>query len=169
MSPTKNHILILLSTSEKTSFGKDDSASQSLPQKVFSALWEVESEVNNGGFSQYFLNSTSESASFVVEALEIVGASKNGTHLQECDRHRIPRWITAIGGSDPVGGGVFPGWSCLRHWSRLPRNSSRTLTISRICYLLTFPNTQRNSGRCLSRMTHDSSGCPTVANIPFTH
>src|SRR5437867_7886378 len=58
MSPTKNHIL----------------TSQSLPQKVFSALWEVESEVNNGGFSQYFLNSSAESASFVVEALETVGA-----------------------------------------------------------------------------------------------
>jgi len=76
LSPTKNHILILLSSSEKTSFGKEDFASQTLPQKVFSAIWEVESEVNNGGFSQYFLNSSSESASFVVEALEILGAPK---------------------------------------------------------------------------------------------
>ena len=76
MSPTKNHILILLSASEKASFGKEDFASQSLPQKVFSALWEVESEVNNGGFSQYFLNSSSESATFVVEALETLGAPK---------------------------------------------------------------------------------------------
>jgi hypothetical protein len=48
----------------------------SLPQKVFSAIWEVESEVNNGGFSQYFLNSSAESASFVVKALETVGAPK---------------------------------------------------------------------------------------------
>jgi hypothetical protein len=76
MCPTKNHILILLSGSEKTSFGKEDFASQSRPQKVFSAIWEVESEVNNGGFSQYFLNSSSESASFVVDALEILGAPK---------------------------------------------------------------------------------------------
>lgn len=76
MSPTKNHILILLSESDKTSFGKEDFGSQSLPQKVFSAIWEVESEVNNGGFSQYFLNSSSESASFVVEALEILGAPR---------------------------------------------------------------------------------------------
>ena len=74
MSPTKNHILILLSSSEQTSFDKEDFASQSLPQKVFSAIWEVESEVNNGGFAQYFLNSSAESASFVVEALETVGA-----------------------------------------------------------------------------------------------
>jgi hypothetical protein len=49
---TKNHILINLSASEKTSFWKKDSTSQSLQQKVFSAVWHVESEVNNGGFSQ---------------------------------------------------------------------------------------------------------------------
>jgi hypothetical protein len=71
---TKNHILISLSASEKTSFGKENFASQSLPQKVFSSIWAVESEVNNGGFSQYFLNSSAESASFVVEALETIGA-----------------------------------------------------------------------------------------------
>lgn len=74
MCPTKSHILISLSSSEKTSLGKEDFASQSPPQKVFSAIWEVESEVNNGGFSQYFLNSSAESASFVVEALETIGA-----------------------------------------------------------------------------------------------
>src|ERR1700745_3316952 len=76
MSPTKNHILINLSSSEKTSFGKEEFADQSVPQKVFSALWEVEAEVNNGGFSQYFLNSSAESASFVVEALETLGAPR---------------------------------------------------------------------------------------------
>ncbi len=71
---TKNHILIHLSESDKTSFGKQEFASQSVPQKVFSAIWAVESEVNNGGFSQYFLNSSAESASFVAEALESIGA-----------------------------------------------------------------------------------------------
>jgi hypothetical protein len=76
MSPTKNHMLINLSASEKTSFGKEDFARQSLPQKVFSAIWAVESEVNNGGFSQYFFNSSAESAAFVVEALKTVGAPK---------------------------------------------------------------------------------------------
>lgn len=79
MSPTKNHILILLSSSDETSFGKEDFHSQSLPQKVFSAIWEVESEVNNGGFAQYFLNSSAESASFLVEALEAVGAPKTAS------------------------------------------------------------------------------------------
>src|SRR4029077_12603921 len=72
----KNEILTDLSESEMTRFGKGEFAQQSLPQKVFSAIWAVESEVNNGGFSQYFFNSSGESASFVVEALETVGAPK---------------------------------------------------------------------------------------------
>jgi Domain of unknown function (DUF4375) len=72
----KNNILIDLSESKKTKFGKEDFALQSLPQRVFSAIWSVESEVNNGGFSQYFANSSAETASFVVEALETIGATK---------------------------------------------------------------------------------------------
>jgi hypothetical protein len=74
--PTKNHILIGLSTSDKTQFGKQDFAQQSTPQKVFSSIWALESEVNNGGFSQYFLNNSCETASFVSEALETIGAPK---------------------------------------------------------------------------------------------
>jgi hypothetical protein len=72
----KNGILINLAESDKTRFGKEDFARQSSPQKVFSAVWAVESEVNNGGFSQYFLNDSAESAPFVVEALETIGAPK---------------------------------------------------------------------------------------------
>src|ERR1022692_4395707 len=73
---TKNEILINLSESERTKFGKEEFALQTLPQKVFSAIWAVESEVNNGGFSQYFLNDSAESAPFIVEALETIGAPK---------------------------------------------------------------------------------------------
>jgi hypothetical protein len=70
----KNTILIELSESEQTRFGKEDFQTQSVPQKVFSSIWAVESEVNNGGFSQYFQNSSAETAPFVVEALSIIGA-----------------------------------------------------------------------------------------------
>jgi hypothetical protein len=66
----KNEILIELSESEKTKFGKEDFSVQSAPQKVFSSVWAVESEVNNGGFSQYFLNSSAETAPFVAEAID---------------------------------------------------------------------------------------------------
>lgn len=70
----KNAILIHLSESDKTKFGKEDFAAQSTLQKVFSAIWAVESEVNNGGFSQYFQNDSCETVAFVVRALDIVGA-----------------------------------------------------------------------------------------------
>ncbi len=72
----KNGILIELSESDKTKFGKEDFETQSLQQKVFSAIWALESEVNNGGFSQYFLNSSAETAGFVAEALETIGAPR---------------------------------------------------------------------------------------------
>ena len=70
----KNSFLINLSERDRTAFGKIDFQSQSYAQKVFSAIWSVESEVNNGGFSQYFLNSSSETAGFVAEALEAIRA-----------------------------------------------------------------------------------------------
>ncbi len=70
----KNEILINLSESEQTKFGKEDFHIQSVPQRVFSSIWAVESEVNNGGFSQYFQNSSAETAPFIVEALSTIGA-----------------------------------------------------------------------------------------------
>ena len=90
MSPTKNHILIGLSESERTKFGKEDFGSQSVPQKVFSALWEVESEVNNGGFSQYFVNSSAESVHFVVDALNMIGAPKTADICQRAIAAAFP-------------------------------------------------------------------------------
>jgi len=74
--PNKNNILISLSESDKTQFGKKDVATQSTPQRVFSSIWALESEVNNGGFSQYFLNDSSETAAFVAEALDTIGAPR---------------------------------------------------------------------------------------------
>ena len=72
----KNGILIALSESNRTAFGKQDFAEQSESQKVFSAIWAVESEVNNGGFSQYFQNASCETVGFVTEALTIIGAPR---------------------------------------------------------------------------------------------
>jgi hypothetical protein len=72
----KNKILIKLSESPMTKVWKEDFAKQSFPQKVFSAVWEVEAEVNNGGFSQYFFNNSRASAWFVTLALEEIRAPK---------------------------------------------------------------------------------------------
>src|SRR5476649_632666 len=73
---TKNDILIDLSESKLTKFGKDELVTQSIPQQVFSTVWELESEVTNGGYSQYFQHSSAETAPFVVAALETIGASQ---------------------------------------------------------------------------------------------
>ena len=72
----KNTALINLSESERTKFGKEDFSFQSFPQKVFSAIWAAESEINNGGVAQYFQNSSCETAPFVVEAFEAIGAPR---------------------------------------------------------------------------------------------
>jgi hypothetical protein len=74
--PSKNNILISLSESDKTQFGKQTFETQSTPQRVFSSLWALESEVNNGGFSQYFLNDSCETAGFAAEALETIAAPR---------------------------------------------------------------------------------------------
>jgi len=66
----KNRILIDFSQSPSVKFGK------SVPRKVFSSVWVVKSEVNNGGFSQYFGNSSAETAAFVAEALDTIGAPR---------------------------------------------------------------------------------------------
>jgi len=91
----KNGILIDLSGSEKTSFGKADFVTQTRPQKVFSAIWVVESEVNNGGFSQYFQNSSCESAGFVVEALGTVGAPKTAEICRRAIADAFPDGLPA--------------------------------------------------------------------------
>ena len=72
----KNNILINLSESDKAQFGKEDFATQSVPQQVFSSIWAIESEVNNGGFSQYFLNQSCETAAFVAKALDTIVAPR---------------------------------------------------------------------------------------------
>jgi hypothetical protein len=44
-------------------------------ERVFRAVWELESEVNNGGFGQYFWNSSGSLVLHVVGALRLIGAS----------------------------------------------------------------------------------------------
>ena len=70
----KNSFLIELSESERTDFGRVDFPSQSEPQQVFSAIWELESQVNNGGFEQYFTNADPGVIAFTSSALLSVGA-----------------------------------------------------------------------------------------------
>lgn len=70
----KNKFLIDLCDSERTDFGRVDFGRQSEVQRVFSAVWELEAQVNNGGFDQYFLNSDSDIIGFAPTALKSIGA-----------------------------------------------------------------------------------------------
>lgn len=45
----KNALLIELSESDRTMFGRVDFDQQPPDQQVFSAIWELENQVNNGG------------------------------------------------------------------------------------------------------------------------
>ena len=70
-----NRFLIDLSESNRTEFGRVDFANQSDAQKTFSAIWELESQINNGGFDQYFRNSDSDTIAHAPKALREIGAT----------------------------------------------------------------------------------------------
>ncbi|HEX4124623.1 MAG TPA: DUF4375 domain-containing protein [Tepidisphaeraceae bacterium] len=72
----KNTLLIKLSESPRTDFGRVAFAKQPEAQQVFSAVWASESEVNNGGFRSYLTGSEADTAAFAPKALRIVGATK---------------------------------------------------------------------------------------------
>jgi hypothetical protein len=89
----KNQTLIMLSESDRTAFGKQDFAEQSIPQKVYSAIWSVESEVNNGGFSQYFQNSSSETAGFVADAFDLIDAPRTAEICRRAVKTAFPNGL----------------------------------------------------------------------------
>lgn len=71
----KNSWLIQVSESPRARFWRVDFDQLTLAEQVFRVVWELESEVNNGGFHQYFLNSTGDFAWFAPMALEAIGAT----------------------------------------------------------------------------------------------
>jgi hypothetical protein len=72
----KNRILIQLAESPRSHYGKVAYEKQSKAQQVFSAVWGLESEVNNGGFAQYFENSAGGMAVDTEAWLRAIGARR---------------------------------------------------------------------------------------------
>ena len=70
----KNRILIQLSESDRTDYGRIDFSAQTLQQQVFSAIWSVESQVNSGGFESFFEHEDPALVAFTPEALRAIGA-----------------------------------------------------------------------------------------------
>lgn len=53
------------------------------PQKNFFFIQNLEREVNNGGFKQYFYNSSGDFSHETIKSLKIIGADKTAAKLQE--------------------------------------------------------------------------------------
>lgn len=51
----------------------------SASERVFILVWEVEAEVNNGGFNQFFLNTAGDRASATAAALRTIGAERTAS------------------------------------------------------------------------------------------
>jgi hypothetical protein len=72
----KNKFLIDLSDSEHTQLDKVDFADQHEDQKVFSAIWKLESYVNNDGFDGYVRYVEGPTIRFAPMALRRIGARR---------------------------------------------------------------------------------------------
>ncbi len=81
---------ILISLSELIYMTDIPFLEQTQPHKVFNAIWALEGEVNNGGFAQYFANSSSQTATFVITALEIIGAYKTADICKRAFKYAFP-------------------------------------------------------------------------------
>jgi hypothetical protein len=64
----------LLELSERGRFWRLELGELSPAERVFRAIWDLETEVNNGGFEQYYSNSAGDTAFLVVDALKTIGA-----------------------------------------------------------------------------------------------
>jgi hypothetical protein len=71
-----NAFLIELLASERTDFGRIAFDDQPEEQQVFSAIWELESQVNNGGFLHYFQSADGHTDNVAPRALRTIGAAK---------------------------------------------------------------------------------------------
>lgn len=72
----KNHYLIALSETLCPLVWEEPLTDLSIEEQVFVCVFEVEREVNNGGFDQFFRNSFGRYGRESVNALETIGAPK---------------------------------------------------------------------------------------------
>jgi hypothetical protein len=81
----KNAWLIQLSQNPRTRFWKIDFSELSLPEQVFVTIWELEAEVNNGGFPQYYSNSAGDNALLAPSMLRTIAADKMARIVEEAN------------------------------------------------------------------------------------
>jgi hypothetical protein len=52
---------------------------------VFVCVWELEADVNNGGFDQYYFNSSGDLAGDAVESLNAIGAKNTADVVRQAN------------------------------------------------------------------------------------
>jgi hypothetical protein len=65
-------------------------ASLSPTERLLVAIWWIESDVNNGGFDQYYFNSGGDFATMVPSALREIGAHAMARIVDEANAHFGP-------------------------------------------------------------------------------
>ena len=80
-----NAWLIDLSERSATRFFATPFAQLTAPEQVFVAVWTLEADVNNGGFDQYYLNSSGDYAWHAPAALRAIGAEKTASIAEEAN------------------------------------------------------------------------------------
>jgi hypothetical protein len=70
----ENEWLISLAESETARFWTTPFSELTEPERTFVTIWTLEADVNNGGFDQYYLNSSGDHAHDAPRALRAVGA-----------------------------------------------------------------------------------------------
>jgi hypothetical protein len=71
----------------EAAFGVD---ALSAAERVFLCVWNLEAEVNNGGFEQFFINSAGDNAAETPTALRQIGAAQAATIAEEANGVFLP-------------------------------------------------------------------------------
>jgi hypothetical protein len=86
----------LIRLSEQGGFWSVDYDGLTPAKRVFRIVWELEAEVNNGGFDQYFFNSSGRLACYALDALLAIQAPSMAAIVRDA--------IEAVGGDPPWAG-----------------------------------------------------------------
>src|SRR5262249_26412833 len=78
-----NRRLIRLSENKRVGCWAMDFEALPEPKRVFRAIWELESQVNNGGFYQYFWNTSAWTIPGVWQALQAIGATSTAAIVND--------------------------------------------------------------------------------------
>jgi hypothetical protein len=77
----------LISVSEKVVplLWEGPSAKISEPERTFACVWQLEAEINNGGFAQYYSNTSGDLATETPAALDAIGARQTANIVRDAN------------------------------------------------------------------------------------